>query len=79
MAELDSGPRLLGAGDALVEALGPVRKRPRPVVDAVLDWVAHESGRFRVAVGTARRRLRFRARDAVLVAAALAPAAAFAA
>jgi hypothetical protein len=79
MAELDSGPRLLGAGRALVTALEPVRKRPRPVVDAVIDWVAHESGRFRVAAATARRRLTLRARDAVLVAAAIAPVAAFAA
>lgn len=71
--ELGSAPRLLAAGRSLFEALGLVRKRPLPVVDAVLGWVRSESARFRVAPSGAPPRIAVRPRDGVLVALAVAP------
>lgn len=41
--DLGAGPSLVPAGRSLIEALGGVRKRPVPVTDAVLGWVAAEA------------------------------------
>jgi hypothetical protein len=75
---LDPGPRLLAAGRALLDALADVPRRPLPVADAVIGWVAGEARGFR-AGGDVRlpARIAIRARDALLVALALAPALVF--
>ena len=65
---------LLAAGRSLTESLSGVRKRPRPVVDAVLGWVVSESASVRPAQAAPRRALRVRAPDLALVALAAAPA-----
>lgn len=75
--ELGATPRLAAAGRALFASLRPVRKRPLPVADAVLGWVRLEADRFRAAGPTQAARVRLRPRDAVLVALAALPAAAF--
>jgi hypothetical protein len=71
---LDSGNRLIAAGRALVDALGPVRKRPVPVAETVLAWVGAEASGFRAGARAARTRLAVAPRDALLVALAMAPA-----
>jgi hypothetical protein len=71
---IGSEGRLIDAGRALVESLTGVRKRPRPVVDAVLGWVERESARFRPTPVGPPRRLRARAPDWALVLLAAAPA-----
>jgi hypothetical protein len=72
---LDPGPRLLAAGRALVDALADVPRRPLPIADAVIGWVAGEARGFRAGGdGRSGARIAIRARDAVLVALALAPA-----
>jgi hypothetical protein len=65
---------LLAAGRSLTESLAGVRKRPRPVVDAVLGWVVSESARVRPARAAPRRALRARTPDWALLALAAAPA-----
>jgi hypothetical protein len=75
--DLGSERRLAAAGRALLAALGPVRKRPLPVVDAVLGWVAAEAARFRATARTPSPRLSARPCDAALVALAGAPLLAF--
>jgi hypothetical protein len=65
--------RLLAAGRALAEQVRGVRKRPLPILDAVLDWVTHESARFRPSPPAAPLRLRARTEDALLLALAAAP------
>ena len=80
LEEIGSEGRLRAAGRSLVGALASVRKRPLPVLDAVLGWVARESRRFRPdtdAEAPPRAKLRIRAADAALVALATAPGAAF--
>lgn len=72
---LGSDRRLVAAGRGLLGALGPVRKRPLPVLDAVLGWVASHSGSFVPDAPGARARLSARPRDALLVLAAALPAA----
>jgi len=72
---LASERRLLEAGTALAASLGPVEKRPIPILDSVLGWVAAEARRFRAAPSPAPRPLSVRAYDAGLVALAAAPAA----
>jgi hypothetical protein len=72
---LASERRLMAAGRALAAALGPVRKSPIPVLDAVLSWVAGEAGRFRTARRAVLPPLAARPRDAALIALAAAPAA----
>ena len=75
---LDPGPRLLSAGRALVESLADVPRRPLPIADAVIAWVAGEARAFRAGGdGRTGPRIAIRARDAVLVALALAPALVF--
>jgi hypothetical protein len=72
--ELGTGRRLAPPGRALLAAVGSARKRPLPVIDAVLDWVESESDRFRAAVAPPVSRLRIRAGDRALVTCAAAPA-----
>ena len=73
LEELGTGGRLAPPGRALIGALGSARKRPLPVIDAVLDWVATESHRFRASVAPPVARLRARPGDGALVAFAAAP------
>jgi hypothetical protein len=65
--ELGSDRRLLAAGRDLAERLGRVPKRPLPLLDAVLDWVAHESARLRPAKRPPRPRLALGPLDGLLV------------
>jgi hypothetical protein len=74
--EIGSEGRLLAAGRALAERMRGVRRRPLPVLDAVLDWVSHEAARFRAGVPAPVGPLAARAPDGLLVALAAAPAAA---
>lgn len=71
--QLGSAPRLLPAGRALFDALGPARKRPVPLLDAVLGWVERESARFRPAPSELQPRVGLHLRDGLLVALAAAP------
>lgn len=71
--ELGTGGRLAPPGRALLGALGSARKRPLPVIDAVLGWVASESDRFRAGVAAPVARLAVRRGDGALVAFAAAP------
>ncbi len=65
---------LLAAGRSLTASLAGVRKRPRPVVDAVLGWVVSESASVRPARTPPRPALHAGAPDWALVALAAAPA-----
>jgi|SRR5215211_4168694 len=76
--QIGSERRLIAAGRSLAARLGRVRRRPLPVLDAVLDWVAHESVRFEPGEAPAALPLRARPLDALLVALAAAPLAALA-
>ncbi len=71
---LDSGPRLVAAGRALVGALTPLPSQPLEIADTVTRWVAAESGGFRSGEAAPRVRLSAAPRDGLLVALALAPA-----
>ncbi len=73
LGDLGSADVLLPAGRALADELHDVRRRPRPMLDGVLRWVADESGRFRPASQTPPPVLAIRARDVALVALAAAP------
>jgi len=70
---IGSERRLLAAGRALAERLAQVRRRPLPVLDAVLDWVAHEAARFRPGERPRPPRLALRPLDGVLVVLAALP------
>jgi len=70
---IGSERRLAAAGRALFDSLGAVPKRPLPVADAVLGWVAREAAGFRVAAPRPPSTLRARAADAALLAAAALP------
>ena len=74
--QIASEGRIAAAGRTLADRLSGVPKRPVPFLDAVLDWVVRESSEHQPPAAPARRALRTRARDAVLIALALAPAAA---
>jgi hypothetical protein len=76
MDDLGTGRQLGSAARAVMAALGKVERRPLPVLDAVLGWVAAESRRFRLGAVEPPVKLRARAIDLALFAAALAPAAA---
>jgi hypothetical protein len=76
--EIGAAPRLAAAARALFGSLKPARKRPLPMVDAVLAWVRSEATRFRPAPPAAVAAARLRARDAALVMLAVLPAAALA-
>jgi hypothetical protein len=75
--ELGSERQLGAAARSAVEHLRAVPKKPTPVLDAILTWVVLESARFRSSGRAATVRLAARARDAVLVALAAAPAIVF--
>lgn len=75
---LGSEGTLAASGRALLAALRDVPRRPLPVLDAVLGWVADRSAGFAPATAAIHPRLCLRAIDAVLVAAAAAPVAALA-
>lgn len=75
LEDLSSERRLREAGSALLAELRPVRKRPLPVVDAVLGWAVAEAGRFHAGRG-APLSLRARPVDAGVLILALAPLAA---
>lgn len=72
--ELGLGRRLGAAARSLIETLGSVRRRPLAIVDSVLDWVGHESLRFRTVETPPARGLAFGWRDAAMVAVAAVPA-----
>ena len=71
--ELGTGRQLGPAARSVVDALRTVPKRPMPMLDAILGWVAAESARFRAVPPTSPLRLRVRPLDGVLVLLALAP------
>jgi hypothetical protein len=75
--EIGSEGRLVAAGRSLLDSLRGVRRRPLPVLDAVLAWVARESARFRTSERVPARALAARPVDGVLVAFAAAPAGLF--
>lgn len=66
--------RLLAAGRSLTAALDGVPTSPRPVLDAVLLWVAREAGRFRAGATPPRLALRSGPADAALLLVVLASA-----
>jgi hypothetical protein len=66
--------RLLAAGRALTDRLRSVRRRPTPVLDAVLDWVSHEASRFRAGAAAPVTGLGARPADALLIVLAATPA-----
>ena len=72
--QIGSERRLLAAGRALAGRLGRAPRRPLPVLDAVLDWVAHESARFQPGERPPAPRLALGPLDGVLVALAALPA-----
>lgn len=74
--QIASEGRITAAGRTLADRLSGVPKRPVSFLDAVLDWVVRESSEHQPPAAPARRELRTRARDAGLIALALAPAAA---
>lgn len=79
LAELDSGPLLLGSARALRDRLGAVSHRVAPIVDAVLSWAAHEAGSLPEIEREGLARLRIRRHDALLALSVLLPAGALAA
>jgi hypothetical protein len=74
LGTIASERRLLAAGRSLTDSLSGVRRRPLAILDAVLDWVAREAGRFRGGGPVAPLELAARPRDPALVALALVPA-----
>lgn len=78
LGDLGSGAVLLPAGRALLDDLRDVRRRPRPMLDAVLGWVHEESRGFRPAAAVSSPRLGLRPLDVALVVLSIAPLAALA-
>lgn len=74
LERIGSEGRLVQAGRSLAATLRSVRKRPLPVLDAVLVWVPEESARFTPGAPRPRRGLAARPLDWVLVALAAVPA-----
>lgn len=74
--EIASEGRLVASGRALGRELRGVRRRPLPILDAVLTWVVRETSAFRSRLPAAPLTLRARAFDAALVLLAAAPVAA---
>jgi hypothetical protein len=64
--------RLAGAARALAARLSQARKRPAPLLDAVLAWVIREAGAYRPPAPAAPLPLRARAYDWTLLASAAA-------
>ena len=73
LEDLGSGRELGRAGRSALFAIRQVPKRPIPVLDAVLGWVAAESARFRAVPASGVVRLYARGRDYALVLLAAAP------
>ena len=73
---IGSEGRLASAGRALLDAIDGVPNRPAPFVDAVLGWVAREAAHYRAPERPPALALRARGVDALLLLAAVAPAAA---
>lgn len=71
--QLGSGRQLIASGRSLADALRRVARRPVPVLDAVLGWVAVEAGAFVAPARRERTVLAAHVRDAALVASALVP------
>jgi hypothetical protein len=71
---IGSEGRLLEAGRSLAAAVRSVPKRPLPILDAVLAWVAGESARFRAGTAAPVAGLAARPLDWALVALAAVPA-----
>jgi hypothetical protein len=69
---LGSTTGLVASGKRLAQRLKGVEPEPIPITDAVLDWVAGESGRHAPGRPAVSPQLRARSRDAVLVALAAA-------
>ena len=67
---IGSEGRLAASGRALVDALREVPRRPLPILDAVLGWVADRSARFAPSAPATPLALRARTVDLVLVLAA---------
>jgi len=76
MNDLGTGRELVPAARSVVEALRTVERRPIPILDAVLGWVAAEARRFRPGSAEPPMTLRARPADLALVALAAAPLAA---
>ena len=76
LERIGSEGRLVAAGRSLAEALGPVDKRPLPVLDAVLAWVRREDAGFRAGRPAPVPGLAARPLDWVLVLLAAVPGAA---
>lgn len=72
--ELGATPRLAAAGRALLASLGGVRRRPLPILDAILVWVRREALRFQPVPAGPPVRLGVKPRDVAITALALAPA-----
>lgn len=73
--QIASEGRIVEAGRTLAEQLSGVPKRPVPFLDAVLGWVVRESSEHTPPPSAPQEALRMRARDALLMALALAPGA----
>jgi hypothetical protein len=73
LEDLGSGRELAGAARSALEVLRSVPKRPLPVLDALLAWVAVEAARFRAAPPAPPARLVLAPVDGVLVALAALP------
>ena len=70
---IGSEGRLAASGRALLEMLRGVPRRPLPLLDAVLGWVASEASGFRAGAPAAPPALRVRLVDGALVLLAAAP------
>ena len=73
MNDLGTGRQLVPAARSIAEALRSADRRPVPVLDAVLGWVAAESRRFRPGALEPPMKLRARPLDLALVLLASAP------
>ena len=72
---IGSEGRLTAAGRSLLDAIEGVSRRPVPLVDAVLGWVAGEASRYRTGPPAPVLWLRIRSQDLLLVVVAAAPGA----
>jgi hypothetical protein len=70
LERLGHGRELAPAARSLADTVGPAEKEMIPFVDAVLGWVSAEAARFRPHDPGPRPRLRFRVRDALVLASA---------
>jgi hypothetical protein len=71
--QIASEGRIAEAGRTLADRLSGVPKRPVAFLDAILGWVVRESSNHRPPPSAAPQTLRTRARDAALIALAVAP------